>query len=722
VVVECLHLRCALRIALPTIVLVLVLVLALGTRASGQLAWARAPLPADGPMAYDASRGVTVLIGDGTWQWDGARWSSLTGFAPSGVPYFDAARQVVALVGPVGGELRRWTLLSRAWVLEPDAASPPAAAAGAFEVAYDAARQRVVLFRGTDGSTWEHDGTSWVQEAPTTVPATSAGFTLTYDAARAQTVLSGGFTASGSWDTWVWNGTDWASTTVGQGGPIFGACATFHAGLGTVVLYGGVQGGAASNALWAWDGTQWLLGTNGARRPGNRVGAQLVYDAARDELLLRGGQTTFGTIFGTDELAAVTDMWAFDGSGWSFRSASDPTPRIRAAAAEDPERGVIAVFGGELPTARGTLVAGTWEWDGAGWRFASDFGPVREDHAMAFDARAHRVLLFGGVTFGTEHADTWSWDGTSWSLVASSGPSPRVHAALAFHEATGRMVLFGGASAGTPMGDTWEWDGVAWTQSSASGPAARSGHFVVYDRARRVNLLFGGGVADTWEWDGAAWSQRFPTVIPSALSATYDAFRERVVALGSAGTVWEWTGSDWLLRAPAGTLPTSVLLAHDSARDRVVACGGVETSTLFTTAPPQVSSYGAACSGAATTPVLAAATLPWIGEMHRVLLAGVPNGSAAALVVGVSRTSIGGVPLPVSLAFLGAPGCALLTSGELVVPLPVVNGTGTWTVQVTGGPQLVGQRFFAQGIWLEPGANPAGLVLSNAIDQRVGAK
>ena len=70
-------------------------------------------------------------------------------------------------------------------------------------MAYDASRQRVVMFGGKGSSssplsdTWEWDGKVWTQIKPTTSPTGRLGHAMTYDASRQRVVLFGGMGDSG---------------------------------------------------------------------------------------------------------------------------------------------------------------------------------------------------------------------------------------------------------------------------------------------------------------------------------------------------------------------------------------------------------------------------------------------------------------------------------------------------------------------------------------------
>src|SRR5918998_1290718 len=85
-------------------------------------------------------------------------------------------------------------------------------------MAYDAARQRVVLFggRGKAGSTndtWGWDGGAWTQVADTG-PGPRFDCGLAYDDSRQRVVLFGGLefgpgVTTFFSDTWEWDGTEW---------------------------------------------------------------------------------------------------------------------------------------------------------------------------------------------------------------------------------------------------------------------------------------------------------------------------------------------------------------------------------------------------------------------------------------------------------------------------------------------------------------------------------
>jgi hypothetical protein len=144
----------------------------------------------------------------------------------------------------------------------------------------------------------------------------------------------------------------------------------------------------------------------------------------------------------------------------------------------------------------------------------------RSSHAMTYDTRSHRVLLFGGHS--GDPADPmprtlWSWDGTTWRCLAADGPEGRADAFLAFDVARNRLVLFGGRQFLPDRGmrfllDTWELDGERWTLMDSAGPGPRIHGAAAYDPVRRAVLIHGGAdttgrLRDTWEWTGSRWRE-----------------------------------------------------------------------------------------------------------------------------------------------------------------------------------------------------------------------
>src|SRR5262249_44196351 len=136
--------------------------------------------------------------------------------------------------------------------------------------------------------TWEWDGTSWTQRA-STGPSAREGSAAAYDGGRQKTVLFGGKSPG---DTWEWNGTSWTQRTSGEPSPRFEHAMAYETIRGKTVVFGGHSGGGMlgtdySGDTWEWDGTTWTQrATTG---PSPRLRSAMVYDSARQKVVLFGG-------------------------------------------------------------------------------------------------------------------------------------------------------------------------------------------------------------------------------------------------------------------------------------------------------------------------------------------------------------------------------------------------------------------------------------------------
>jgi hypothetical protein len=282
----------------------------------------------------------------------------------------------------------------------------------------------------------------------------------------------------------------------------------------------------------------------------------------------------------------------------------------------DTARAQVVLFGGS----DGEALGDTWEWDGTTWELRAPADPEgdgdpapRYSHAMAYDSRRSRVVLFGGNQpsdpWWGPSDETWEWDGASWARRTPSdpegdgNPEQRFLHGLAYDEARGRVVLFGGTQweMFDFRADTWEWDGASWARrasDSGSDPSARYGHAMAYDATHGQVTLFGGLASDlvysdeTWLWDGETWHLSTPTDPEEDGSPesgflrmmTYDPSQSRILLLGTEeaddGRFWSWDGASWARHIPADpeadgspTPSDGYATAYDAARGRLVLFG-----------------------------------------------------------------------------------------------------------------------------------------------------
>lgn len=327
------------------------------------------------------------------------------------------------------------------------------------------------------------------------------------------------------------------------------------------------------------------------------------------------------------------------GLQWVFRTTNGPSARSGHAMAYDSHRRVSVVFGGRRlisgTSAQNQVVQGLndlWQWDGTtwqqrlpttrtnGWSWSSSLGwrptyqdrPVqRKFHAMAYDSRRDRLVVYGGnaidpdgrVDLSTPLADLWEWDGARWLFKGTNGPPRRSDGSMAFDENRGRIVFFGGWRNGVDVQklDLWEWNGYEWYLGKplpVSGYTQDEGG-MVYDTFRKT-VVYGptSGSGQLWHfgfWNGEIWTSsgtppgvtRSPAVerlLDTRDGAmAFDSARRRTVWFGGwknsmTNTTGFFDGTNWTLIAASGApIPTSRVdpaMAYDPIRQVTVLFGG----------------------------------------------------------------------------------------------------------------------------------------------------
>jgi hypothetical protein len=297
-------------------------------------------------------------------------------------------------------------------------------------MAYDGAQQRLVLFGGPPAAshTWTWDGTTWVRLAPPTEPPietpklmAAAGLPMAYDELHHAVVL-------------------------------------------LLVHPYGIDGPPpVPPDTWTWDGITWT------KHPTSIPAAtdgRMVYSGASKRVVLLGTvRTTYDT---------TAHMWSWTGSTWEELHPAQLPPTF-GPMADDAARGqVVTVIPSpaENPPAHGTE---TWTWDGLNWSPHRSVGSPPASTggatAIAYDADRKTVVMFGGLYLANSAVDqTWTWDGTTWTMKRPAAiPPARFNHAMAYDAATHSVVLTGGAALSpsgsiTGLTDSWTWDGVTWTR------------------------------------------------------------------------------------------------------------------------------------------------------------------------------------------------------------------------------------------------------------------
>jgi Kelch motif protein len=241
-------------------------------------------VPAPGPkpsarsghaMAYDAARGEVLVVGGHTqsqrtgetWAWDGLAWR-LAGTLPPhermAIAYDAHRKRIVGFGGVALGfdgfdhhVAETWEWNGTAWAQIATTTVPTARSD--FAMAYDARRERIVMFGGVNDyetldDIWEYDGTSWQLRQPSRIPRARRGHIMAYDSVRARIVMMGGRSSPIDGDqllsdTWEWDGTDWtAIATFTAPPPRRDHAATYDLATGRVVAFGG----AGTDETWSY--------------------------------------------------------------------------------------------------------------------------------------------------------------------------------------------------------------------------------------------------------------------------------------------------------------------------------------------------------------------------------------------------------------------------------------------------------------------------------------
>jgi hypothetical protein len=303
---------------------------------------------------------------------------------------------------------------------------------------------------------------------------------MAYDFARGNVVLFGGGNDSSLLgDTWVWDGALW--TEVADTGPEAraGHAMAFDVTRQKLVLFGGIAGGTLLGDTWEWDGAGWTQMAESG--PSARSGHAMLFDSARGLTTLFGGKAAAGL---------ASDTWGWDGNDWTQRQDVGPSPRQGHMMAYDPAKARGLLFGGAGADNNG--LGDTWAWDGTNWTELQELGPGRCVNGAMIFANSSAVL-FGGVdsidpalplASHKLNDNTWQLQSDRWTEVQDIGPSPRWHHAMAFDTKKSRIVLFGGLSlfvadgdpvvASALLGDTWDH-----ADDSAPLPPAGGGGVVV---------------------------------------------------------------------------------------------------------------------------------------------------------------------------------------------------------------------------------------------------
>ena len=526
-------------------------------------------------------------------------------------------------------------------------------------LAFDPALNGLLLFGGEDvngsplGDTWLFERGSWTPlPSPQGIgPSSRWGATMAYDSARETVVLFGGTSGAGVLgDTWAYNRSGWHLLTL-LPSPAARAFAqgAYDPALGGLVVYGGALLGSPPAGL----NDTWLLGSggwtqfpsNGGPSPGPLAFGSAAFDTADSTLLLFGGADPSRAI------QPSSSTWRFDPSGWSELPASPATPasRLGATLTDDPDQSGAVLFGGltYLPGGAPLPLGDTWLFAHGAWvdrtPGLTDRPAPRRGASAAFEPSSNGVVLVGGQVGGTpagSRSDVWGFAAqpltatvtvaptagvapfNSTFTVSVHGGTPPYVGGWTFGDATSPELVLNAThrydtvgnftalltlqdSAGLSISDQvtvhsltlWEgshqWS--ALPPSAYGAPSPRSGAQVAYDGSFGALLLFGGesstgaALGDTWEFVNDVWINLTPSLNVSpgprwGGGLAYDAADGYLLLFGGVTTdgrvlndSWQFTPNyGWVpILTPVAPSPRGLLqMAYDAADQYVVLFGG----------------------------------------------------------------------------------------------------------------------------------------------------
>ena len=297
------------------------------------------------------------------------------------------------------------------------------------------------------------------------------------------------------------------ASPVSHPGPLGSAVMAYSPDADRILLVGSNSSGEQT---WLYDvsANRWTEVPNGTSSPGSRRGAALAYDAAIRRFILFGG-------YHYDPVSGglwTNDTWLFDPATEIWTDVSpvvSPSGREASAMTYVPDTGQVLLFGGiGLSGPYTTSFNDTWLYDAVTntWRDVSPAASPRGDFAPHLTYDPETRTVFGGVSTTGEF---WEYDPfrNAWQqLTGYSSVVPSLGFAMAYDAAARTVVLFGGSTPTGPSNGTWWFNRTTSSWSSVvslAAPPARSGPAGAYDSLARLFVLFGGADSgtvydDTW--------------------------------------------------------------------------------------------------------------------------------------------------------------------------------------------------------------------------------
>jgi hypothetical protein len=301
--------------------------------------------------------------------------------------------------------------------LTPEQTNVPPPARHLSHVVFDEENSQILLYGGSTGNYTYNDlwalGTSGWRKLFEGGPAERIKAAFAYDTNRKKAILFGGSGANNKLrdDTWEWDGKAWKQNMAT--GPLIRnhALAAYDKKNKVVVMFGGVGPNGLLSDTWLFDGSVWKQAD--ANGPKDCLPHGMIYNEAMEKIIL----VTLSVIRDPkDEAHATNNMWEWTGNSWkkfSDSTAFTSSSNLQAVSAFKDD-GIVLFDGSDVTNNK----CKTWIFAKSHWESRTIDGPSgRFGHAMAFDKKKGKTILFGGFGNGKLLNDLWSWDGQAWTEV-----------------------------------------------------------------------------------------------------------------------------------------------------------------------------------------------------------------------------------------------------------------------------------------------------------------
>jgi hypothetical protein len=391
----------------------------------------------EGAMTWQGSNNTILFTGavcatsgtnEDTYEWDGTNWNKVDLLLFAGRYFgealtYDPDHQFVVLFGgaPVAGALlaATYTYANKVWFGMSDLDYPGPRSLSAF--VSDPVRNVIYLYGGLNDTgsffdLWIFQNGQFRPVTGGTQPTDCANPIGTFDTDRQKVVML----CSGS-ATWEFDGTTWTQFDSSKPAPPAHQWSSlvYDQSLKKTVFFGGYSSNYL-NDTWMFDGTAWVQAKKNP--PPIRSHAAMWYDPILKKTVIYGG---LGRLTATDRLMRFSDMWSFDGTGWTeIKPATTPGMRYGAQVVVDPKTNHALVFGGirvdidALNNQIQVYANDLWDWDGTAWTKVNTalLPPVRENAGFALDPLRNELVLFAGYS-GFYLSDLWSFNNGVWKQM-----------------------------------------------------------------------------------------------------------------------------------------------------------------------------------------------------------------------------------------------------------------------------------------------------------------